>query len=134
MEDRDRWIGWSRAEKETNLRLVANNLRYLLLPWARVPNLASRALGKAVRQIQRDWLMTYGYAPAMLETFVDSSLYTGVSYRAANWIQVGQTKGRGRNDRFREHALSNKLIFVYPLQKDFREVLLGRSPYRRKDI
>ena len=134
LEDRDKWIGWSRAEKETNLRLIANNTRYLLLPWARVPNLASRALGKAARQIQGDWLRTYGYAPALLETFVDSSLYKGTCYRAANWVQVGATKGRGRYDRHNEHKLTIKLIFAYPLQKDFREVLLGQKPYRRMDI
>ena len=134
LEDRDRWIGWSKAEKETNLRFIANNARYLLLPWARIPNLASRALGKAARQLQGDWLRTYGYAPALLETFVDSSLYKGTSYKAANWMQVGETKGRGRYDRHHDQELAKKLIFVYPLQKDFREVLLGQKPYRRMDI
>jgi len=134
LEDRDRWIGWSRAEKESNLRLIANNTRYLLLPWARMPNLASKALGRAARQIQRDWLHTYGYAPAMLETFVDSSLYKGICYRAANWIQVGETKGRGRYDSHHRQELTKKLIFVYPLQKDYREVLLGQKPYRRMEI
>lgn len=134
LEDRDRWIGWNRAEKETNLRLIANNTRYLLLPWAKIPNLASRALGKAARQLQGDWLRTYGYAPALIETFVDSSLYKGTSYKAANWIQVGETKGRGRYDRHHDQELTKKLIFVYPLQKDFREVLLGTKPYRRMDI
>ena len=134
LEDRDRWIGWSKAEKEMNLRLIANNTRYLLLPWARIPNLASMALGKAARQLQGDWLRTYGYAPALLETFVDSSLYKGTSYRAANWIHVGETKGRGRYDRHHDQELTRKLIFVYPLQKDFREVLLGEKPYRRMEI
>lgn len=134
LEDRDRWIGWSKAEKEMNLRFIANNTRYLLLPWARIPNLASMALGKVARQLQGDWLRTYGYAPALLETFVDSSLYKGTSYRAANWIQVGETKGRGRYDRHHDQALTRKLIFVYPLQKDFREVLLGEKPHRRMEI
>ena len=134
LEDRDRWIGWSRTEKETNLRFIANNTRYLLLPWAKIPNLASRALGKAARQLQGDWLRTYGYAPALLETFVDSSLYKGTSYKAANWVQVGMTKGRGRYDRYSDQELTKKLIFVYPLQRDFREVLLGTKPYRRMDI
>jgi hypothetical protein len=134
LEDRDRWIGWSRPEKESNLRLIANNTRDLLLPWARMPNLASRVLGMAARQIQGDWLRRYGYAPALLETFVDSSLYKGTSYKAANWIQVGETKGRGRYDRHHDQELTKKLIFVYPLQKDFREVLHGQKPYRRMDI
>jgi hypothetical protein len=70
----------------------------------------------------------------MLETFVDSSLHTGVCYRAANWTLVGETKGRGRDDRLHDRELSRKLIFVYPLQKDFREVLLGHRPHRRMDI
>ena len=134
LEDRDRWIGWSKAEKGMNLRLIANNTRHLLLPWARIPNLASMALGKAARQLQGDWLRTYGYAPALLETFVDSSLYKGTSYRAANWIHVGETKGRGRYDRHHDQELTRKLIFVYPLQKDFREVLLGEKPHRRMEI
>jgi hypothetical protein len=134
LEDRDNWVGWNKVEKSSNLRLVANNTRYLLLPWAKSPNLASRALGKAARQIQPDWLNRYGYAPALLETFVDSSLHKGTIYKAANWIQIGETKGRGRYDRYREHKLTKKLIFVYPLQKDFREVLLGQKPYRRMDI
>jgi len=134
LEDRDEWIGWSKEQKDANLRLIANNSRYLLLPWARMPSLASKALGKAARQLQGDWLQTYGYAPALLETFVDSSLYSGVSYRAANWVQVGMTKGRGRHDRNNEKRLTKKLIFVYPLQKDFREVLHGQKPYRRMDI
>ena len=135
LEDRDIWIGWSRAERAKNLRLVANNTRCLILPWARtVPNLASQALGRAAREIQRDWLHRYGYAPALLETFVDSSLYKGTIYKAANWIFVGATKGRGRYDRRHEQELAQKLIFVYPLQKDFREVLLGQRPYRRMDI
>jgi len=134
LEDRDKWIGWSKDEKAANLRLIANNTRYLILPWVRVANLASRALGMAARNIQGDWLRKYGYAPAMLETFVDSSLYHGTCYKAANWIQVGETKGRGRNDRNNERELTKKLIFVYPLQKDFREVLLGQKPYRRMDI
>jgi len=134
LEDRDRWIGWSKEVKAANLRLVANNTRYLLLPWARIPNLASRALGQAARQLQGDWLRTYGYAPALLETFVDSSLYKGTCYKAANWKQVGETKGRGRYDRHHNQELSKKLIFVYPLQRDFREVLLGTKPYRRMEI
>jgi len=135
LDDRDRWIGWSKEVKAANLRLIANQTRYLLLPWgARIHNLASRALGKATRQIQGDWLSAYGYAPALLETFVDSSLYKGTCYRAANWIKVGETKGRGRYDRYHNQELTKKLIFVYPLQKDYIEVLLGTKAYRRMDI
>jgi hypothetical protein len=99
-----------------------------------MPYLASKALGKVSRQIQHDWLEAYGYAPVLLETFVDSSIYSGVCYRASNWMEIGITKGRGRDDKHKEYKLTKKLIFVYPLQKDFREVLLGQKPYRRMDI
>ena len=84
----------------------------------------------AARRIQRDWLEEYCYAPALLETFVDSSLYRGVSYKAANWIYLGDTQGRGRNDRNNEYALTQKAIFVYPLQRDFRAVLNGEKPWK----
>jgi len=134
LEDRDQWIGWDKETRIENLRLVVNNSRYLLLPWAKIPYLASRVLGKVVKQIQTDWLNAYGYAPALLETFVDSSMYKGTCYKASNWIQVGETKGRGRNDINNEYNLTKKLIFVYPLQKDYKEVLLGEKPYRRMDI
>ena len=135
LEDRDRWVGWSKEMKAANLRLIANHMRYLLLPWgAQIHNLASKALGKAAKQLQGDWLSAYGYAPAMLETFVDSSLYKGTCYKAANWMQIGETKGRGRNDRHHNQELTKKLIFVYPLQKDYREVLHGIKAYRRMDI
>ena len=134
LEDRDKWIGWSKAEKDKNLQLIVNQVRYLILPWSRIPNLASRALGMAARRIQSDWLNRRGYAPVLMETFVDSTLFKGTSYKAANWIQVGETKGRGRYDRYKDQELTKKMIFVYPLQKDFREVLLGQKPCRRMDI
>jgi len=125
---RDEWIGWSKTDRESRLHLVVNNSRYLLLPWIRIRNLASRALSMAARRIQGDWLDAYCYAPALLETFVDSSQYTGVSYKAANWIYLGETQGRGRNDRHRNRDLMRKAIYVYPLQRDFRAVLTGEKP------
>jgi hypothetical protein len=134
LEDRENWIGWDKGTKDRNLRLILNNTRYLILPWAKIPYLASKALGKVTKHIQNDWLNTYGYEPALLETFVDSTLYTGTCYKAANWIEIGITKGRGNKDRNKEYGLTKKLIFVYPLQKDFREVLQGKKPYRRIEI
>lgn len=128
LRPRDEWIGWSTADREANLRLVINQSRFLIFPWIQVKNLASRALSMAARRIQHDWLDDYCYAPVLIETFVDSSLYRGVSYKAANWIYLGETQGRGRNDRHKDSALTQKAIFVYPLQHDFRAVLNGEKP------
>jgi len=127
---REEWIGWSQADRKSRLHLVVNQSRYLLLPWIRIRNLASRALSMAAKRIQEDWLDAYCYAPALLETFVDSSLYKGTCYKASNWIYLGETQGRGRQDRHREYSLTRKAIFVYPLQRDFRAVLMGEKPWK----
>jgi len=125
---RDEWIGWKLTDRKARLHLIVNQSRFLILPWVRSPNLASRALGMAARRIQRDWLEEYCYAPVLLETFVDSSLHNGVSYRAANWTYLGETQGRGRDDHQRENALTRKAIYAYPLQRNFRAVLKGEKP------
>jgi hypothetical protein len=130
LEARERWIGWTREQKAARLHLVVNQQRFLVLPWAHARNLASRALSQAERRLQADWLGMYGYAPALVETFVDTSFYRGTIYKAANWALIGETKGRGRNDRRTERALTRKAIYVRPLQRDFREVLLGRKPWK----
>jgi hypothetical protein len=127
---RDEWIGWSPSDRKSRLHLVVNHSRYLILPWIHVRNLASRALSMVARRIQGDWLEAYCYAPVLLETFVDSSLYKGTCYRAANWIYLGETQGRGRNDRLREFVLARKAIYTYPLQRDFREVLKGEKSWK----
>jgi hypothetical protein len=127
---REEWIGWSHSGRKARLHLVVNQSRFLIFPWIRVQNLASRALSMAARRIQADWLEAYCYAPVLLETFVDSSLYRGTCYKAANWIYLGETQGRGRLDRHRTHTLTRKDIYVYPLQRDFREVLKGDMPWR----
>jgi len=128
---REEWIGWSSADRKSRLHLVVNHSRYLILPWVRIRNLASRALSMAARRVQDDWLDAYCYAPVLLETFVDSSLYKGTCYKAANWIYLGDTQGRGRNDRWHtERELTRKAIYVYPLQRDFREVLKGEMPWK----
>ena len=124
---REEWIGWGAAEKKSRLHLVVNNSRFLLLPWVRINNLASRALSMAARQIQKDWLDEYCYAPVLLETFVEPP-YKGVSYKASNWIYLGETQGRGRDDRYHERQLTRKSIYVLPLQRDFRAVLKGEKP------
>ena len=124
---REKWIGWTAEERQAHLYLIANNSRFLILPWVHVKNLASRALSMAARRIQRDWLAEYCYAPVLLETFVEPP-YKGTCYKASNWIYLGETQGRGRNDRNYEWALTQKSIYVLPLQRDFRDVLKGTKP------
>ena len=130
LESREQWIGWTVADKKARLNLIINNSRYLLFPWVKVKNLASRALAIAARQIQEDWLREFCYAPVMLETFVDTTHFKGTCYKAANWIYLGETKGRGRHDRDKEYALSKKAVFMYPLQRDFKEVLRGEKAFK----
>jgi hypothetical protein len=127
---RDKWIGWTQEQKKARLQLIVNNSRFLILPWVRVKNLASRALAGAAGKIQADWLATYCYEPVLLETFVDTTQYSGTCYKAANWKYVGITQGRGRQDRHNERALSEKAIYMYPLQHGFREILKGTMPFK----
>lgn len=120
---RDEWIGWTQAERSQRLNLVLNNTRFLIFPWVRVPNLASKALSVAAKRIRSDWQARYGYQPVLLETFVDPEKYRGTCYQAANWILLGQTAGRGRMDRHTQYLSTPKLIYVYPLVADFRAYL-----------
>jgi hypothetical protein len=98
MAVRDGWIGWDEPTRRRNLQRVVNNSRFLILPWVRVKNLASRALSLATRRLGGDWSERYGVEPLLVETLVDPSRYTGNCYRAANWIGLGATSGRGRMD------------------------------------
>lgn len=129
LEAREKWIGWTREDRKQRLHLILNNSRYLLFPWVHIRNLASKALSLAAKQIQDDWLREYCYAPVLLETFIDSEKYQGISYKAANWIYLGSTKGIGRN-REKKRTLSMKYIYVYPLQDDFKACLKGEKPYK----
>ena len=116
MAVRDGWIGWDEATRRRNLQRVVNNSRFLILPWVRVKNLASRALSLATRRLGGEWSERYGVEPLLVETLVDPSRYTGNCYRAANWIGLGGTSGRGRMDRKRvRFGVAPKLVFVYPL-------------------
>ena len=119
---RDRFIGWSHEQRTTKLSLVVNNARFLILPWVRSRNLASRLLARAAKRLPRDWELRYGYRPVLLETFVEER-FRGSCYKAANWIGVGRTQGRGKLDRYKLYALPVKQIFLYPLCRDFREQL-----------
>ena len=117
---RDHWIGWSDAVRAEHLRRVVCNSRFLILPWVHVRNLASRVLGLARRRVVRDWQQTYGYEPVLLESFVEQERFTGISYRAANWVELGETSGRGRQDREHACAATKKKVFVYPLCAQWR--------------
>ena len=120
---RDRWIGWDRSCREAHLQRVLNNARFLLLPWIRVRNLASKVLGLAARQLAEDFVERYGARPVLLETYVEIPRFRGSCYRAANWRYLGETQGRGKADRTHRAVLPRKAVYVYPLQADFRRVL-----------
>lgn len=115
---RDRWIGWDEAARRRNLQRVVTNSRFLLLPWVRVPNLASLVLARAVRRLGGDWPARYAVEPLLVETLVDPR-YPGTCYRAANWLALGDTAGRGRMDRAHQrHGAAPKTVWVYPLVPD----------------
>ena len=120
LEARDRWIGWDWDKRRASLHHVVNMSRFLIRPGVSCKNLASRALGMAVREFPGDFETRYGHRPLLLESFVDTSHYRGTCYRAANWQYIGRTKGRGRQDVFRKSEESRKDIYVYPLEEDFR--------------
>ncbi len=120
---RDAYIGWPAPVRERNLRQVTNNSRFLVLPWIKVPHLASHLLSRIARRISTDWMDKYGHPLYCLETFVDRSHYQGTCYRAANWRWVGQSTGRGRNDRHHRLQVPVKDIYLYPLVGDFQHRL-----------
>jgi hypothetical protein len=120
---RDRFLGWSKEQRHRNLRYVAYNPRFLILPWVEVPHLASHILGRMARLVPQDWQRLYGHDVVFLETFVDPTRYRGTCYRAANWQVLGVTTGRGKNDLTHKANRSLKQILGYPLCRDFRERL-----------
>jgi len=120
---RDHFIGWTDQERKQNLSGIVNNSRFLILPWVKVANLASFILGSVARRIQRDWMDYYRREIVLLETFVEKERFFGTCYKAANWLYLGQTQGRGRNDRYNTCILPIKDIYVYPLVKDFQRRL-----------
>jgi hypothetical protein len=122
---RDRWIGWSRGQREAQLNQIANNVRFLLLPWVGVPHLGSWILGALGRRIAGDWQAKYAHPVVLLETFVERDRFAGTCYRAANWLRVGETTGRSRADRHRTLRVPVKELYVRPLRPDFREALCG---------
>jgi len=121
--DRDAFLGWDRAARERNLQGLANNTRFLILPWVNVPHLASHVLGLIARRIRADWQAKYGHRVYALETFVDRDRFRGTCYRAANWLRLGATRGRTRNDRAHSIRAAVKDVYLYPLAADFRREL-----------
>jgi len=124
---RDNFIGWEEKVRKANLHFLTNNMRFLILPWVKVPHLASHILGKVARRISSDWIKRYHHPIYLLETFVEKERFRGTSYQAANWIYVGQSKGRSRNDRYRSLKVPIKDIYLYPLLKRFRNALGGKG-------
>ena len=120
---RDRWIGWTPEQREHHLHLLANNARFLILPWIDSHNLASKLLALTARRLADDWAARYAYRPVLLETFVDANRFPGTCYRAANWLHVGTTAGRGKLDRNHTARLPRKDIYLYPLTQDCRNLL-----------
>jgi hypothetical protein len=127
MGPRDRFIGWSPAVRRQNLRFIAYNTRYLIMPWVRVKHLASHILGQCARRISADWESLYGHPIHYLETFVDRERFAGTCYRAANWVYLGKTTGRGIKDKKHKVTLSKKDVLGYPLCRNFREKLCGNE-------
>lgn len=121
---RDRWIGWTDAQRRRNLPYIVSNARFLILPWVHIRGLASAVLARCARQLPQDWEARYGYRPLLLETLVDPARFRGTCYRAANWLALGRTQGRGRMDR--THAAQGrapKEVYVYPLGRKVQQRL-----------
>jgi hypothetical protein len=120
---RDEWIAWTREQRAKNLNQTTNNTRFLILPWVKVPQLASWILGRILRRLARDWQTKYGHPICLVETFVERDRFKGTAYRAANWTKVGATRGRSRQDREQKLQVPVKDIYVYPLRRDFQKGL-----------
>jgi len=128
LADRDKWIGWNEKDRKQRLNLVINNTRFVIFPWVSVPNLASKALSTATRRIQNDWQHTHAYRPVLIETFVDDTRYSGACYQASNWLRLGKTQGKdwqGADNNNRSGSV--KSIFTFPLQPNFREILMNQK-------
>ena len=123
LTSRDDYIGWSVQARQHRLDWVVNNDRFLILPGVKIPHLASHVLAATLRRLRADWQRVYGHDLALAETFIEKDRFRGICYAAANWACVGETRGRGRNDRACERAVPVKTVWVYPLRADFRTVL-----------
>ena len=124
VQPRDSWIGWAPAVQKGKLHFIVNNSRFLILPWVKSKNLASHILSLCAKQIPIDWQETYDYTPLLMETFVEKDRFAGTCYKAANWTFVGVTQGRGKLDQFKQRLLPIKDIYLFPLQKHFRQMMI----------
>jgi hypothetical protein len=120
---RDQFIGWNHVQRQQNLPLIVNNARFLIMPWVQSKNLASTILAMAARQLADDWEHQYNIRPVLLETFVDTERFTGTCYKAANWVHVGKTKGRGKLGPAGKQSVPIKDIWLYPLTRQFKQKL-----------
>jgi uncharacterized protein DUF4338 len=120
---RDRFLGWNHEARRRNLHFLAYNTRFLILPWVQVPHLASHLLGRMAKRLSQDWERLYQHPIYFVETFVDPTRFRGTCYRAANWILLGHTTGRGKDDQSNRRNRSIKQVLGYPLTRRFRELL-----------
>jgi hypothetical protein len=127
VQHRDRYIGWNDGQRRAGLHRVVNNARFLILPWVKSSGLASRIWPAIVKPLLADWSLRYGYEPMLLESFVEIPRFTGASYRAADWIRLGQTRGRGKLEKQHCQTGPIKEIWCYALNPDFRKILCGKS-------
>ena len=123
VKSRDKFIGWDATTRRNNLHLIANNARFLILPWIRIKNLASHLLALSVKVIGSDWQKTYGHQVYLAETFVDNSRFKGTCYKAANWQYIGQTSGSAKKGNTYRHHGQPKAVYLYPLHRNFRRLL-----------
>jgi hypothetical protein len=123
IRDRDDWIGWSTDQRRKNIELIVNNVRFLILPWVKIPNFASFILSRTTKMLQEDWQRFYGVRPVLLETFVEKERYKGTCYRAANWVCIGTTKGFARRGYSYHNHQTPKDIYVYPLCANACDIL-----------
>jgi hypothetical protein len=120
---RDHYIGWNHEQRKKNLHLIVNNARFLILPWVNSKNLASKILAQAAKKVPDDWQQRYAYRPVLMETFVEKKRFSGTCYKAANWRNVGETKGRGKLGPAGKQSVPIKDIWLYPLKPDFKCLL-----------
>lgn len=120
---RDQFIGWNHEQRKKNLHLITNNARFLILPWIKSKNLASKILSLSARYLLDDWEKKYNIRPVLLESFVEKKRFTGTCYKAANWRLCGQTKGRGKLGPSGKMSVPIKDVWLYPLDKKFRNIL-----------
>jgi hypothetical protein len=124
---RDNFIGWSQEQRKAGLHLIVGQSRFLILPWIRCHNLASKSLALVAERLPADWELLYGFRPVLLETFVDTTRFSGTCYKASNWRNVGFTRGRGKLEKIHKKITPVKSVWLRPLASDFRQRLMCGS-------